>query len=86
MGHQTQCTLADQELAFARVCFEQDRSTRMTPGAESSRTAEERALLITGADDGGDDIVDLTQQTIAERVVAPRSRTQRSSYVEIDDD
>ena len=86
MGHQARRTLADQELAFARVRFERDRSTRTTPGAESSRTAEERALL-TGAGDGGDDIVDPTQRTIAERVVqAPRSRTQRSSYVEIDDD
>ena len=86
MVHQARCTLADQEVACARVWFERDRSTRTTPGAESTRTAEERVLLM-GAGDGGDDIVDPPQRTIAERVVqAPRSRTQRSSYVEIDDD
>lgn len=86
MGHQARRTLANQELAFARVRFERDRSTRTTPSAESSHTVKERALL-TGAGDGGDDIVDPTQRTIAERVVqAPRSRTQWSSYVEIDDD
>ena len=77
MGHQARRTLADQELAFARVRFERERSTRMTPGPESSHTSEKRALL-RGADDG-DDIVNPTQRTIVERVVkAPRTRTQQS--------
>lgn len=84
MGHASRRTLADQELAYARVRFERDRSSSTTAVAESSHAALERSREGAHA---LEDIVDPTQRTVAERVVqAPRTRTQIGSYVELEDD
>ena len=96
MGHASRHTLADQELAYARACFERDQVPRTIAvvesshaaesngAAESSHAAEERSRQGAHA---SEDIVDPAQRTVAERVVqAPRTRTQLGSYVEIEDE
>ena len=80
MGLTARRTLADQELAYSRYRFQIDRQERESAArGESSRAVEER--------EAQQDVVVLSQRTIAQRVVqAPRARTQRAPYMIDSDD
>lgn len=93
MGQRAMRTFADQELAYSRVRFLERFGRPVSEQGESSHQAHRRFVAEEGTaahelfGASSQDPVAPTQRTIAERVIqAPRTRTQRGPYYELDSD